>query len=951
VRRLTFNSAGYVLTDTRASGTSNAQTLTFTRDPASNLVTAVTDALNRKTTFGYDAFGNPKTIVAMAGTPNARTTLIAYDGPFDQVSKITDPLNHSWKFDYRTNGALTKVTDPTQRASTLDSNEAGQTTKVTDNANNPTIVRYTLGEPTSVTDPLGRVSTQVFDAIGRVVRRTDPAGATTYLTWDRRSHLASVTDPLGRQTSFTYDPNGNLHTVKDARQNTTTYDYDTSDRLKSVTDPLNRSSSYTYDGNGNLATATDPRNKLTIYTYDELDRPQTIRYGASGNTQESQVTYTYDLGNRPRTVVDSTGGTTTLTPDDFDSLSRAVTPQGQVDYTYYADNRRQTMTVAGQPTATYTYYDNGQLKQVTRGSDTVSLGYDNLARLQTESLPGPVTQTYGYDAASQVKSVTYTGSSGTTLGDLSYTFDAAGRPIHVGGSYARADIPAAYGPASYDAANQLSTVGSTTYAYDNAGNLTGDGTTTYSWNARGQLTTTSRAGLSVSYGYDGLGRRATRASSGGTTGYLYDGLQPVQELSGSTPTANLLTGGLDRVFTRTTSTGENTLLTDALGSTLGLANSSGTVVGEYSYQPFGATMLSGTDNGNPYRFTGREDDGNGLYYHRARYYSPGQQRFLSKDPLGIGSGDANPYAYTFNQPTDLADPLGTKPEGSADTGCQPNSFNADTPVLMADGSRKPISQVKPGDRVMAADAASGKAKPQTVSAVIVGTGDKQLVNVQVRAADGATSTLTATAGHPFWADADGRADTPDGRWIDAANLRHGQWLKTSDGHLVQVAGTAAHNQHAQVYNLTVDSGHTYYVIAGDTPILVHNSNCPRFVAGPKGVTDLQGPSGVVLNRQSGNAFRDTVAQFLRGSGRIVDAEKGTTFRLPASARDANGNDISGPRRLDLAVYDQEKNLLGYVETKWGGAGPDYAGSSLQARQDQWLRENLGITIDVVTGGP
>ncbi|RKR90545.1 hypothetical protein BDK92_4921 [Micromonospora pisi] len=46
-------------------------------------------------------------------------------------------------------------------------------------------------------------------------------------------------------------------------------------------------------------------------------------------------------------------------------------------------------------------------------------------------------------------------------------------------------------------------------------------------------------------------------------------------------------------------------------------------------------------------------------------------------------------------------------------------------------------------------------------------------------------------------------DTLGGRWIDAVELRHGQWLKTSAGHLVQVAGTNAHTQHATVYNLSL----------------------------------------------------------------------------------------------------------------------------------------------------
>src|SRR5207253_1494971 len=62
------------------------------------------------------------------------------------------------------------------------------------------------------------------------------------------------------------------------------------------------------------------------------------------------------------------------------------------------------------------------------------------------------------------------------------------------------------------------------------------------------------------------------------------------------------------------------------------------------------------------------------YYYRARYYSASQQRFLSRDPIGLGSGDTNPYTYVLNQPTGLIDPLGTKPNkpptgGDEDDGC------------------------------------------------------------------------------------------------------------------------------------------------------------------------------------------------------------------------------------------------------------------------------------------
>jgi hypothetical protein len=77
--------------------------------------------------------------------------------------------------------------------------------------------------------------------------------------------------------------------------------------------------------------------------------------------------------------------------------------------------------------------------------------------------------------------------------------------------------------------------------------------------------------------YDGYGRRTGKTISSATTSYLYDGANIVQELSGTTPTANLFTGGIDEYFTGSDSSWTANFLTDALGSTVGLADSFGTV--------------------------------------------------------------------------------------------------------------------------------------------------------------------------------------------------------------------------------------------------------------------------------------------------------------------------------------------------------------------------------------
>jgi RHS repeat-associated protein len=100
-------------------------------------------------------------------------------------------------------------------------------------------------------------------------------------------------------------------------------------------------------------------------------------------------------------------------------------------------------------------------------------------------------------------------------------------------------------------------------------------------------------------------------------------------------------------------------LKDALGSTIALVDVNGNIQTSYTYDPYGGTSVTGTSNGNEFQYTGRENEGNGLYFYRARYYSPLLGRFISEDPLGFAGDDDNLYAYAFDAPTDFIDPLGT----------------------------------------------------------------------------------------------------------------------------------------------------------------------------------------------------------------------------------------------------------------------------------------------------
>lgn len=136
---------------------------------------------------------------------------------------------------------------------------------------------------------------------------------------------------------------------------------------------------------------------------------------------------------------------------------------------------------------------------------------------------------------------------------------------------------------------------------------------------------------------------------------------------------------------------------------------------------------------------------------------------------------------------------------------------------MADGTTKDIEDVQPGDKVQATDPVTGQNGPREVTRLIVTRNEKHFNELFI-VTDGGIEQLTATRGHPFW--------SPSGKnWIEAGNLTSGMTLLAGSGDTVTISGDWAYSELATTYNITVNCLHAYYVLAGETPVLVHNSNC------------------------------------------------------------------------------------------------------------------------------
>jgi RHS repeat-associated protein len=655
VRRVSFNSDGFATSETLAPGTSNQQLYTFEIQSGTNFVLSATDALGRKATATYDSVGNVASITRMADTPSALTTTFTYDAAFNQLASATDPLNHTTTFSHDGSGNLITVTDPLGNQGTYTYNSAGQILTYTNAEGKTMQYSYDGGDLVRLVDPLGNSITRFLDSAGRTLSLTNALGHTIRLQWDALNRQLSTTDSLQGSTNLSYDPNSNVLSVTDPRGKIVGYTYDAQDRVSTQTDPLGHASSLQYDLDGNISQSTDRKGQITTYIYDSLDRVILITFADS-----STIRYSYDAANRVTQIADSASGSIAYTYDNFDRLSSETTALGTVGYTYDAANRLATLTVPGQAVVSYTYDNCNRWTQISQGPSAVAFAYDRIGRTTSRTLPNGVVTEYSYDDASHLTSIAYK-KNGIVLGNLTYEFDAAGERVRTGGSYARTGLPSAVSSTAYDDANRQTSFGSQTLTYDLNGSLTGDGVNTYTWNARNQLVSINGPELSASFEYDGAGRRAIKTINGVTTAFLYDGQTVVQEQSGGSATANLLVGGLDEFFTRSDGDGTFSPLVDALGSAIALSDASGMVHTQYTYDPFGNTSVTGTSSENRLQYTGRENDATGLYYYRARYYSPSLGHFISEDPLKFASGDANFYVYVWNSPTNWNDPTGLRP--------------------------------------------------------------------------------------------------------------------------------------------------------------------------------------------------------------------------------------------------------------------------------------------------
>jgi len=376
---------------------------------------------------------------------------------------------------------------------------------------------------------------------------------------------------------------------------------------------------------------------------------------------QTTTTYAYDCC-RLNTVTDSIG-TLTFTYDTLKRLSSLTDVYGKIiSYSYDKNNNLTTLTYPGTKVVSYEYDKADRLIKVTDWlSNMTTYTYDSAGNLTKTNYPNGATIDYGYDNASRLKNIIDYKSDGSLNALFKYTHDSLGNRTLASFNQPLNAIPSQPDTNyTHDIDNRLLTAGSTSFEYDNNGNLirktVGSEIAEYSWDYNDMLTQLVSGGNTYIHRYDGLGNRVARIENSVERRYV-SGLAETDS-SGNITAYYVYGSGL--ISKITPSNQAYYYHFDAIGSTIAMSDSSGSIVNKYAYDAFGKVLNQEEAIPNPFKYVGGYgvmEEGNGLFYMRARYYDPEAGRFINKDPIGF-LGGLNMYAYVGNNPVNWIDPLG-----------------------------------------------------------------------------------------------------------------------------------------------------------------------------------------------------------------------------------------------------------------------------------------------------
>ena len=244
------------------------------------------------------------------------------------------------------------------------------------------------------------------------------------------------------------------------------------------------------------------------------------------------------------------------------------------------------------------------------------------------------------------------------------------------------------------------------YTYDANGNMTQrveNGITwTQTYNAENRLATLSDASTTWAFSYDGDGSRVAQVVTNGTnvvqTKYFAAGAYE-ETNDGTATTTKKYYSIAGQNIAMDDGSGMKYLLTDHLGSMVGVTDTTGDLISQQRYLPFGEIRqdigsITQTDFGYiiPSEASGtgqRNLPETGLMDYKARMYDPSLKRFIQPDSIVPGAGNPqswNRYAYVKNSPVVYNDPSGHIPCNEMENGrCVKTQRETITLIIIVSG--------------------------------------------------------------------------------------------------------------------------------------------------------------------------------------------------------------------------------------------------------------------------
>jgi RHS repeat-associated protein len=709
IQSLEGNQATLAYTGNSLTGVTNVttgDTLSFTYTNQGR-ISQIVDALNRVTTYTYDASGEH-----LLSTANDSEGVFAYTyvtgtnaASEHALQSVTYPDGSHSYFKYDARGRLSgRYYDGNADALTVTYGTDGDITITDADGKKSHIMPDEFRKIVQFTDPLGVVSRFLFDVENKLAKIVAPEATTTSFEYDTSGNSNAFRDPAGNHHAMVFERYGRMQSFADALGNSLRFSYDSSFNTTGVSYPDGSAVQAVYDARGNLTNWSNRRKQQISLAYNNKNKLTQKKY-----SDGKQVDYVYDNLHRLSTATNSSG-TTTFAYDTADRLTGIDYPTGRsVLFTYDAGGRRSQLRDKSGFVVNYLYDSVGRLSQLNDGSGAkvVAYSYDTVGRLSRKELGNGTSATYSYDDAGRLTHlVNFAPDTSTVISRFDYTYDTLGRKTAMStleGSWAysydatgqlitvtMSDSKTVH--YTYDAAgnrsmvttsasttgyatnnmNQYTSVGNTSYRYDADGNviskMDGGQNWTYSYDDENRLVAmTMPDGSSRSYEYDCLGNRIAEVNNGKRREYLVDpvGIGSVIAEYEAGVLVSHYTHGLSLVSTvNATNTAYYNF--DGSTNTVQMTGPSGSVLNSYAYLPFGEKIKSAETVANPFTFVGQYgvmDNGNGLYFMRDRQYDPTNGRFFQPDKIGLAGGDPNLYRYASNNPVNFIDPEGTRSWG------------------------------------------------------------------------------------------------------------------------------------------------------------------------------------------------------------------------------------------------------------------------------------------------